>query len=403
MKKHQFLTATSMAALFASGTVAAEDFLQAGDAGLDLRYRLELVDEDGFTKNAAASTLLAKLWYQSGEISGFSGYIEGTKTTVLGKETYNNTINGNITRPVVADPDTAELNQAYVQFKNDIVTLRVGRQAIVLGNQRFVGAVGWRQNDQTYDAATLTASPMQGLSASYGYVWNVNRIFGDDHPLGNLGGNTHLVNLGYDGLGFGKLTAYAYLLDFEDNAVAGLSSQTFGARFDGSHAIDETMKVSYSLEAARQSEHGNNPAEYQASYLHGSLGVSMGGYSGEIGYERLGSDNGVSFKTPLATLHKFNGWADKFLATPANGLADLYASVAYKVPEGSVLGGTLFKAVYHRFDSAEGGLDYGSEVDLLASRKVTKFLTASVKAAFYNADGFAADTSKVWFMLGAKF
>lgn len=86
-----------------------------------------------------------------------------------------------------------------------------------------------------------------------------------------------------------------------------------------------------------------------------------------------------------------------------NGLADLYASVAYKVPEGSVLGGTLFKAVYHRFDSTEGGLDYGSEVDLLVSRKITKYLTTSVKAAFYNADGFATDTSRVWFTLEAKF
>lgn len=403
MKKHQFLTAASMATLFAAGTTAADDFLQAGNAGLDLRYRLELVDEDGFTKSAAASTLLTKLWYRSGEISGFSGYLEGTRTTVLGKETYNNTINGNITRPVVADPEVTELNQAYVQFKNDSVTLRGGRQAIVLGNQRFIGAVGWRQNDQTYDAATLKVTPLQGLSASYGYVWNVNRIFGDDHPLGNLGSSTHLLNLGYDGFGLGTLSAYAYFLDFDDNAVAGLSSQTSGARFDGSHAIDDTMKVSYSLEVARQSDHGNNPAEYQASYLHGSLGVSMGGYSGEIGYERLGSDGGTSFKTPLATLHKFNGWADKFLATPVNGLADLYASVAYKVPEGSVLGGTLFKAVYHRFDSTEGGLDYGSEVDLLVSRKITKYLTTSVKAAFYNADGFATDTSRVWFTLEAKF
>jgi hypothetical protein len=35
------------------------------------------------------------------------------------------------------------------------------------------------------------------------------------------------------------------------------------------------------------------------------------------------------FTTPLATLHKFQGWADKFLTTPVNGLADLYVNAGY--------------------------------------------------------------------------
>ena len=41
------------------------------------------------------------------------------------------------------------------------------------------------------------------------------------------------------------------------------------------------------------------------------------------GYELLGSDGvTVAFSTPLATLHAFEGWADKFLATPAAGITD---------------------------------------------------------------------------------
>ncbi len=44
-----------------------------------------------------------------------------------------------------------------------------------------------------------------------------------------------------------------------------------------------------------------------------------------VGYELLGSDDGVAaFQTPLATLHKFNGFADQFLVTPAGGLQDIY-------------------------------------------------------------------------------
>ena len=43
------------------------------------------------------------------------------------------------------------------------------------------------------------------------------------------------------------------------------------------------------------------------------------------GYEVLGADDGAaltSFQTPLATLHKFQGWADKFLTTPPNGIRE---------------------------------------------------------------------------------
>ena len=45
-----------------------------------------------------------------------------------------------------------------------------------------------------------------------------------------------------------------------------------------------------------------------------------------------GADKGApftSFQTLLATLHKFQGWADKFLTTPPNGIRDLYGSAGY--------------------------------------------------------------------------
>ena len=48
-----------------------------------------------------------------------------------------------------------------------------------------------------------------------------------------------------------------------------------------------------------------------------------------LGYEVLGSDDGKKgFATPLATGHKFQGFADKFLTTPNDGVQDLYVGVA---------------------------------------------------------------------------
>jgi hypothetical protein len=406
MKK--IMTIIGLAAASASGANAEEatnlsDFWAKGDAGLDLRYRLELVDQDGFDKKATASTLLTKLWYKSATLNGFSTYLEGTHTTAVGKDSFNSTINGNTNRPVVADPNATELNQAYLQYKNDFVTLKAGRQGIALDNQRFIGTVAFRQNDQTYDAMSAVVKPTRDLNATYGYFWNVNRIFSDDNPLGNLDTDAHLFNVNYTGFSLGTLSAYGYLLDFNDAAVLGLSTATYGLRFEGKRAISQDVKLGYELEYARQNDYKDSPFDFTANYWNAAVTASTNGFTLGAKYELLGSDNGVSFKTPLATLFKFNGWADKFLNTPADGLQDINASLAYKVPGNTGLGGTLFKVIYHTFQSDAGDADYGTEWDFLISKKLSKRFTASVRAAFYNADSFATDTNKIWFTLGAKF
>lgn len=270
MTKAPHKYAVSLIALMASTAVYGEDaqgfedFFKKGDAGLDFRYRLELVDQDGFSKKATASTLLTKIWYRTATVNGFSGYIEGTNTTVVGHDTFNSTVNGNKTRPVVADPETTEFNQAYLQYAGDKGLARIGRMGMNLDNQRFVGTVGFRQNDQTYDAALMVLTPTKDITATYSYVWNVNRIFGEDHPLGNLDTNTHAINLSYNGFGFGKLSAYGYFIDLNDAPAFGLSSSTIGVRFAGKTGAAENMKVGYEFEYAKQKDLADNPADYSA-------------------------------------------------------------------------------------------------------------------------------------------
>ena len=57
--------------------------------------------------------------------------------------------------------------------------------------------------------------------------------------------------------------------------------------------------------------------------------LSFGPLGFKAGYEVLegAPTGGLAFVTPLATLHKFQGWADKFLATPASGIEDAYIAV----------------------------------------------------------------------------
>ena len=151
----------------------------------DVRYRLELVDQDGLAEGATASTLRLRAGLRSAEWNGFSGVIEGEAILRLGKPRYNDTVNGLTVYPVVADPSDVLLNQAYIRWKPDaVVEVTAGRQAVNLDNQRWIGSVGWRQNDQTLDAARVTLKPVKGMTVDYHYAWRVNRVFGPDSPQG---------------------------------------------------------------------------------------------------------------------------------------------------------------------------------------------------------------------------
>jgi len=386
----------------------AETLVEAiteGKANINFRYRLENVSQDGFADDATASTLRTKLKYSTKVFKGFSGVLEFDNVTQIGSGNYNSTVNGKGQFPVIADPKITAVNQAYIAYTGfNNTTLLAGRTALNLDNQRFVGTVGFRQNDQTWDMAGIISKPTENLTLTGGYVWNVNRIFGDDHPFGDLDTDTFILNGKYTGFGFGNLTAYGLFIDLNDAAVLALSSQTLGVRFDGTHKLGGgDLKALYELEFATQSDYKDSPLNYSAQYYHVMGGLSTGGFTGKIGYEVLGSDNGfASFQTPLATLHKFNGWADKFLATPAGGLEDFYGSVFYKVGGDSALKGLTFGAIYHDF-SADVGTSYGSEINLLVKKNFGKNFYGSLKYANYKADGFSTDTSKLWFTIGANY
>jgi len=409
MKNILFAPATIIAVLGSVPTHAADsadtlaDAITNGEATLNMRYRLETVDQDGFTEDATAQTLRTKLKYTTADFKGFSAVLEVENVLVLQND-YNSTINGRTNFPVIADPKSSEINQAYLRYKGACGTdLKAGRIGLNKTNQRFLGTVGWRQNDQTYDSVDAEIEPVDGLKLSGSYVWNVNRIFSDDNPFGNLDTDTTWVSADYTGSELGTLTAYGLFIDLNDAPVFGLSSQTLGLRFAGKTKLSDTLNLLYEAEYATQSDYKDNPTDYTADYYHLVGGIATGGFTVKAGYEVLGSDNGTaSFKTPLATLHKFNGWTDKFLNTPNGGLEDLYASVSYKVQADGPLKGLKFDAIYHDF-SADIGNDYGSEINFQVAKNIAKNYSVALKYGSYNADGFATDTEKLWVSLGAKF
>jgi hypothetical protein len=369
----------------------------------NIRYRLELVDQDGIARNATASTLRVRAGLKTGEWNGLSAVVEGEAIVAVGKERFNDTINGRTQFPVVADPEDILLNQAYVRWSPDSrIEATAGRQAVNLDNQRWIGSVGWRQNDQTLDAVRLSARPVAGVSVDYFHAWRVNRIFGTDSPQG-IWRNTdiHGLRAGVTFKPLGTLSAYGYWLDIP--SAPAMSSRTFGVRLSGDQALNQSLKILYTAEYANQQDHGSNPLAADNDYLLAEAGLSAGAATAKIGFERLEGDGSSALQTPLATLHAFNGWSDKFLVTPANGLRDIYADLGYKLGGDGPLKGTVFRLAYHDFRSTRLGIGYGSEWDAVVSVPIRKNITLLGKFARYEADRFSTDTTKAWFSVEAKF
>ncbi len=394
-------------ALFLATALGAAGAAQADTAKpltpyADIRYRLEIVDQAGLPNDATASTLRLRAGVRTAEWNGLSAVVEGEAIAVLGAASYNDTVNGKVAYPIVADRGDVLLNQAFLRWRPvKQVELTGGRQAINLDNQRWVGSVGWRQNDQTFDAGRLVMKPVKDLSIDYFYAWRVNRVFGPDSAQG-IWRNTdiHSVRAAYAIKDVGTLSAYGLWLDIPSSPAN--SSRTLGVRMAGERKVGKQAKLLYAVEYARQQDFGVNPASYDLSYFLAEPGLGYGPFTLKGGFERLEGNGSAAVQSPLATLHAFNGWADKFLTTPTRGLRDIYLDASWKAAKGPFKGLGL-RAAWHDYNSTVGSLNYGQEWNGQISYPIGKHLTVLGKVARYDADAFATDTTKFWFSLEAKF
>jgi hypothetical protein len=404
--------------LRSAGRAALAVFLLTGSAGatvaqdrdapdrlrvtplVDTRLRFETVDQP--TLNADALTLRVRAGAEAG-LGDFSLLAEA-EANVAPIHDYNAfpfALSGSDqSRPahaVVADPENAELNRLQLQYRFTDGAITVGRQRINLDDQRWIGSVGWRQNEQTFDAVRGEAR-RGSFAADVTYAISQRTIFGEDAgPRTVVDGDFVFAGLSArQGAVQGKL--FAYLLDFNESFALANSSQTYGGIVSGTVPLGGDMRLNLRASYARQSDHGRNPFDYAADYWSLEGGTSLAGFNLAAGWEQLGSDNGRAVQTPMATLHKFNGWADMFLTTPPNGLSDLYLSVGRSFDGMRLLPGLAANVTFHQFDSAGGGIDYGREWDASVGFRAGPF-NVMVKFADYDAEAFGVDTRKIWFQL----
>ncbi|WP_296677458.1 alginate export family protein [Novosphingobium sp.] len=380
------------------------------DPIIDARLRYESVDTP--TLDADAVTLRIRAGAELKHKSGLSLLVEGEGTLGIVSE-YNAfpfVITDSQRRPgfaAVPDPMNVELNRLQLQYKGKAATITVGRQRINLDDQRWVGAVGWRQNEQTYDAARAELK-FGKVSFDATYAIDQRTIWGvDGGPRAAFGGNFVFLGAGSK-LGPVQVKAFAYMLDYDTAEQVGAlatvmaDTQTYGLRAAASFKLSPKVTLGLTASYARQSDWQDNPLDYAVDYIAAEGSLSFGNFGVLAGYEGLGGNGTRALQTPMATLHKFNGWADLFLTTPVNGLQDYYGGALIKFPKVKALPGLNAAVTYHRFESDLGGLHYGNEWDASLGFKLGRY-TLLAKYADYDAAAFGADSRKIWLQVELAF
>lgn len=394
--KAKYLVTSCALFIAANGPLFAADSLGdaigKGTVSVNARLRYEGVQQTNL-RPADAITLRTRLGYTTAPWQGLKAMIEGENITAANGDKYSQSgLNPAATgRAVVADPETSEINQVFLAYTSGKTTATLGRQRLVLDSARFIGDVGWRQNMQTFDAFVVQDKSFDKTTFTYGYLDQINRVFSERHAQGKWQSDSHVLNASYTGFAAGTLAGYAYLLDFAKVAAPN-SCATYGASFAGAQPINADMKFSYRAELATQSDYGASTLNYTATYVAVSTGLVVKPGTLSLGYEQLGSDNNVGFKTPLATLHAYNGWADLFLATPAAGLQETNVKATANLPENIALA-----VSYHRFETDVGSTKLGKEFDIQLSRKFGKYVTGLVKFANFRRDSLVfPNVQKMW-------
>ena len=390
------LTITDPAAAQTVNEPASPDGVQVSPI-LEARARYETVDQGAVDAEALTVRLRGGAEARLGR---FSLLAEGEGTVALanGYSAFPFPLPGNDQwRPdhaAVADPENFELNRLQLQYKSERTSLTLGRQRINLDDQRWVGSVGWRQNEQTFDAVRGEAK-LGPLAADLTYAISQRTIFGEHAgPRTALDGDFIFAGLSSKlGPLQGKL--FAYVLDYEEPFFLANSSQTYGGILSGSLPLGRARKLALRASYARQSDHGDNPFDYAADYWSFEGGTRLAGFDLAAGWEQLGSDHGRAVQTPMATLHKFNGWADLFLTTPPAGLEDAYVTIGRKFEQVKLVRGLNATIAFHQFDSAAGDVEYGTEWDASLGFRLGK-ASMLLKYADYDSKDFGTDTRKLW-------
>jgi len=397
------------------------DAITGGKLLLEVRARYESVDQKRtpvLREDGEALTVRTHLGWETAAWHDLKGLVEIANVHRIGPEHFAVNVPGAATPPlngadkarypVINDPDTTELNRLQLTWApSKAFQATAGRQRILIDDQRFVGNVGWRQDEQTFDALRLDATKGP-VKLTYAYVTHVNRVLGEKRDWDS---DSHLANLVWQAAPTLKLAAFVYALDFQNSPAN--ASVTRGVKASGQGKLGP-LALAYNATFANQRDYRGNTADYSLDDWGGDLAATYGIYTAKAGFESLEGNGQRGFTMPLATAHAFQGWADAFVQ-PAGGNKGFVDGIEDRnlalIVRPKWRAGTIGKAEllvrYHDFDGQRTGADLGHEWDAQLQAQLHPRLSAALKYAdFERAKRVPAGAAtpppsrtKVWFTL----
>jgi len=400
------------------------DAIAGGKLLFEVRARYEFVDQKRtavLTENGEAFTARTRLGWETGDWNGLKGLVEFEDVRQIGPEHFQVQVPGATTPPlngaakvrfpIINDPDVTELNRLQITWTpNAAAQATLGRQRILIDDQRFIGNVGWRQDEQTFDAARVDLAYGR-FKLFYAYVSHVNRILGEARDWDS---DSHLAQLTWSPAEQLRLQGFVYALDF-GNSPAN-SSITKGVKASGKTWIG-LYQLAYNATYAHQSDYNGNTPDYGLDYWGADLAGTFDIYTAKVSYESLEGNGTRGFTTPLATVHAFQGWSDAFVQPLGgnkgfvDGIEDLNFSLNVKPRwRWTYLFNLDVLVRYHDFWAERTGAHLGREWNAQVGAALNPKLSAAIKYADFERDnrvpvGTAApppSRTKVWFTLEYK-
>jgi hypothetical protein len=427
------------------------DAIKTGKNMTSFRLRYEHVEQDGNQtgtnnangniplKDADALTLRSLIGWQTAPYKNFSFAAQIINVAKLNDDFNDSTFGGataaatndpsKVAYAKVVDPDETNINQVYMDWtglKNTRV--RLGRQQVNLDNVRFIGDIGFRQVMQTFDGVSVMTKAVPDMDIFLAHFETVNQI----NTRNRTDGALEIVNAKYYVTPTESVTGYGYLSSFDNlglgngwfgggaaNAAANQSNKVFGVRADGIHPFNPNLRAVYTAEYAKQSDYSGGDSRIDADYYKIGGGVGIDFLTIRLDQELLSSNNGTyAFQTPFGTNHLFQGWVDKFLATPKEGIRDTFLTATYRLND------WMFFADFHVYNSdtnfytvgsgaAKNGDKFGTEWNAAVTYNVNKNLMTKLEYGQYSEDdhyaagvntanntagnnGRIRDTEKLW-------
>lgn len=453
LKPRQVYLATILALSFVSFTAMAEDAAETTDYTLldaikggknmtSFRLRYEEVQQDGKgpagtpaatkdLKDGEAFTLRSLIGWQTAPFHNLSFAAQLINVAKLQDDYNDGTSSRNINGlsnqagmeqyAKIVDPDNTGINQLFVDWtgiKNTKV--RLGRQAINLDNVRFIGDIGFRQVMQVFDGISVLNKSIPDTEVFAAHIEDVKQI----NTRTRYDGTLEIANVKYRFSPTESLSGYGYLSKFDNlgfglgwfgaavpaNAKASQANKTLGLRLDGVHKLNDDWKGMYTAEYAKQDDYDGGDSRIDAHYYKVGGGAMYGNFGLRVDEELLSSNNGLfAFQTPFGTNHLFQGWVDKFLVTPKQGIKDDFVTATYKIGDFSFFADYHILTADENFNKIGGGTGdkYGKEWNVSAAYAVNKNILTKVEYGQFKEDdaykalptakaGNFRDTNKLW-------